>query len=226
VSETINNCKDSSSVGNLIVYPKPKAIFTIDKADEVCTTIDGVNSSINNSSLFKNGTVPQYKWSVTYNNLFDTARAIVIDSTTAPFIAAKPNFKFKDAKGTVDTSYNINMMIYTVDGCIDTLTKSIKINRRPNVDFTVPVEGCGIYIVNPTDNTTNFPNDSLQREWTVLPMGGLSLFAETTKNPYVIFPVNNTANSIAYKIKQTVTSLAGCIDSLNRFKTIHPKPTA
>ena len=226
VSETINNCKDSSSVGNLIVYPKPKAIFTIDKADEVCTTIDGVNSSINNSSLFKNGTMPQYKWSVTYNNLFDTARAIVIDSTTAPFIAAKPNFKFKDAKGTVDTSYNINMMIYTVDGCIDTLTKSIKINRRPNVDFTVPVEGCGIYIVNPTDNTTNFPNDSLQREWTVLPMGGLSLFAETTKNPYVIFPVNNTANSIAYKIKQTVTSLAGCIDSLNRFTTIHPKPTA
>ena len=226
VSETINNCKDSSSVGNLIVYPKPKAIFTIDKADEVCTTIDGVNSSINNSSLFKNGTVPQYKWSVTYNNLFDTARAIVIDSTTAPFIAAKPNFKFKDAKGTVDTSYNINMMIYTVDGCIDTLTKSIKINRRPNVDFTVPVEGCGIYIVNPTDNTTNFPNDSLQREWTVLPMGGLSLFAETTKNPYVIFPVNNSANSIAYKIKQTVTSLAGCIDSLNRFTTIHPKPTA
>jgi len=226
ISETVNNCKDSSSVGNLIVYPKPKAIFTVDKANEVCTTIDGVNSSINNSSLFKNGTVPQYKWSVTYNNLFDTARAIVIDSTTAPFIAAKPNFKFKDAKGTVDTSYNINMMIYTVDGCIDTLTKSIKINRRPNVDFTVPVEGCGIYIVNPTDNTTNFPNDSLQRQWTVLPMGGLSLFAETTKNPYVIFPVNTTANSIAYKIKQTVTSLAGCIDSLNRFTTIHPKPTA
>ena len=226
ISETVNNCKDSSSVGNLIVYPKPKAIFTVDKANEVCTTIDGVNSSINNSSLFKNGTVPQYKWSVTYNNLFDTARAIVIDSTTAPFIAAKPNFKFKDAKGTVDTSYNINMMIYTVDGCIDTLTKSIKINRRPNVDFTVPVEGCGIYIVNPTDNTTNFPNDSLQRQWTVLPMGGLSLFAETTKNPYVIFPVNTTANSIAYKIKQTVTSLTGCIDSLNRFTTIHPKPTA
>ena len=226
ISENVNNCKDSSSVGNLIVYPKPKAIFTIDKADEVCTTINGVNSSINNSSLFKTGTTPQYKWSVTYNNLFDTARAIVIDSTTAPFIAAKPNFKFKDAKGTVDTSYNINMMIYTVDGCIDTLTKAIKINRRPNVDFTVPVEGCGVYIVNPTDNTINFPNDSLQRQWTVLPTGGLSLFNATANNPYIIFPVNNTANSIAYKIKQTVTSLKGCIDSLNRFTTIHPKPTA
>jgi hypothetical protein len=228
VSETINNCKDSSSVGNLVVYPKPKAIFTIDKADEVCTTINGVNSSINNSSLFKNGTVPQYKWSVTYNNLFDTARAIIIDSTTAPFIAARPNFKFRDAKGTVDTSYNINMMIYTVDGCIDTLTKSIKIRRRPNVDFTIPVEGCGIYIVNPTDNTINFPNDSLNRQWTVLPTGGLSLFNANANNPYVIFPVNNTANSIAYKVKQTVTvkGFNDCIDSLNRFITIHPKPTA
>ena len=228
VSETVNSCKDSSSVGNLVVYPKPKAIFTIDKADEVCTTITGVNSSINNSSLFKNGTVPQYNWSVTYNNLFDTARAIIIDSTTAPFIAARPNFKFKDAKGTVDTSYNINMMIYTVDGCIDTLTKSIKIRRRPNVDFTIPVEGCGIYIVNPTDNTTNFPNDSLNRQWTVLPTGGLSLFNANANNPYIIFPVNNTANSIAYKVKQSVTvkGFDECIDSLNRFITIHPKPTA
>ncbi len=228
VSETINSCKDSSSVGNLVVYPKPKAIFTIDKADEVCTTINGVNSSINNSSLFKNGTVPQYNWSVTYNNLFDTARAIIIDSTTAPFIAARPNFKFKDAKGTVDTSYNINMMIYTVDGCIDTLTKSIKIRRRPNVDFTIPVEGCGIYIVNPTDNTINFPNDSLNRQWTVLPSGGLSLFNANANNPYIIFPVNNTANSIAYKVKQSVTvkGFDECIDSLNRFITIHPKPTA
>ena len=228
VSETINNCKDSSSVGNLVVYPKPKAIFTIDKADEVCTTITGVNSSINNSSLFKTGTVPQYKWSVTYNNLYDTAKAIIIDSTTAPFIAAKPNFKFKDAKGTVDTSYNINMMIYTVNGCIDTLTKSIKIRRRPNVNFTIPVEGCGIYIVNPTDNTINFPNDSLNRQWTVLPAGGLSLFSANSNNPNIIFPVNNTANSIAYKIKQsaTVKGFIDCIDSLNRFITIHPKPTA
>ena len=228
VSETINNCKDSSSVGNLVVYPKPKAIFTIDKADEVCTTITGVNSSINNSSLFKTGTVPQYKWSVTYNNLYDTAKAIIIDSTTAPFIAAKPNFKFKDAKGTVDTSYNINMMIYTVNGCIDTLTKSIKIRRRPNVNFTIPVEGCGIYIVNPTDNTINFPNDSLNRQWTVLPTGGLSLFSANSNNPNIIFPVNNTANSIAYKIKQsaTVKGFIDCIDSLNRFITIHPKPTA
>jgi hypothetical protein len=228
VSETINNCKDSSSVGNLVVYPKPKAIFTIDKADEVCTTISGVNSSINNSSLFKNGTVPQYKWSVTYNNLYDTARAIVIDSTTAPYIAARPNFKFKDAKGTVDTSYNINMMIYTVNGCIDTLTKSIKIRRRPNVNFTIPVEGCGIYIVNPTDNTINFPNDSLNRQWTVLPTGGVSLFSANSNIPNVIFPVNNTANSIAYKVKQSVTvkGFDDCIDSLNRFITIHPKPTA
>jgi len=228
VSETINNCKDSSSVGNLVVYPKPKAIFTIDKADEVCTTISGVNSSINNSSLFKNGTVPQYKWSVTYNNLYDTAKAIIIDSTTAPFIAAKPNFKFKDAKGTVDTSYNINMMIYTVNGCIDTLTKSIKIRRRPNVNFTIPVEGCGIYIVNPTDNTINFPNDSLNRQWTVLPTGGLSLFSANSNIPNIIFPINNTANSIAYKVKQSVTvkGFDDCIDSLYRFITIHPKPTA
>ena len=226
VSETTNNCKDSSSVGNLIVYPKPKAIFTIDKADEVCTTINGVNSSINNSSLYKNGTVPQYKWSVTYNNLFDTARAIIIDSTTIPFIASRPNFKFRDAKGTVDTSYNINMMIYTVDGCIDTLTKSIKINRRPNTDFTVPVEACGPREVYPIDNTNNFPNDSLKRQWTVLPVGGLQIFNETLNVPRIIFPVNNTANSIAYKIKQTVTSLKGCIDSLFSFTTIHPKPTA
>ncbi len=228
VSETVNNCKDSSSVGNLVVYPKPKAIFTIDKADEVCTTITGINSSINNNSLFKNGTIPQYKWSVTYNTLFDTARAIIIDSTTLPYIAAKPNFKFKDAKGIVDTSYNINMMIYTVNGCIDTLTKSIKIRRRPNVDFTIPVEGCGVYIVSPTDNTINFPNDSLNRQWTVLPTGGLSLFNANANNPYVIFPVNNTANSIAYKVKQSVTvkGYADCIDSLNRFITIHPKPTA
>jgi len=226
VTEITNSCSDSSIVGNLIVHPKPKAIFTIDKADEICTTLNGINSSVNNSSLFKTGTTPQYKWSVTYTNLFDTARAIIIDSTTSPYIAAKPNFKFKDAKGTIDTSYNINMMIYTVDGCIDTLTKSIKINRRPNVDFSVPVEGCGVYIVNPIDNTNNFPNDSLQRQWSVLPMGGLSLFNATANNPYVIFPINNTANSIAYKIKQTVTNLKGCIDSLNRFTTIHPKPTA
>jgi len=226
VSETVNNCKDSSSVGNLVVYPKPKAIFTIDKADEVCTTITGINSSINNSSLFKNGTIPQYKWSVTYNNLYDTARAIIIDSTTSPFIAARPNFKFKDAKGTVDTSYNINMMIYTVNGCIDTLSKTIKINRRPNVDFTIPYEGCGILNVLPIDNTINFPNDSLNRQWSLLPSGGLSIFNATTNNPTIIFPINNTANSIAYEVKQNVASKKGCIDELKKFVTIHPKPTA
>ncbi|MEI6585652.1 MAG: PKD-like domain-containing protein, partial [Sediminibacterium sp.] len=226
ISETTNGCKDSSSVGNLVVYPKPKAVFTIDKANQVCTTISGVTSSINNTSLFKTGTTPQYKWSVTYNNLFDTAKAIIIDSVTTPYFGAKPNFKFKDAQGTVDTSYNVNMMIYTVNGCIDTLSKSIKINRRPKVDFTVPIEGCGVYIINPVDNTTNFPNDSLQRIWNILPSGGVSLYNSTANNPYLILPINNTANSIAYKIKQIATSLNGCIDSLNRFTTIHPKPTA
>ena len=226
ISENTHNCKDSSSIGNLIVYPKPKAIFTIDKGDQVCTTINGVNSSINNSSLYKTGTLPQYKWSVTYNNLFDTARAIVIDSTTLPYIAAKPNFKFRDAKGTIDTSYNINMMIYTVDGCIDTLSKTIRINRRPNVDFTVPYEGCGILNVLPVDNTINIPNDSLIRLWSVLPTGGLSIFNSTTNNPTIIFPINKTANSIAYEVKQNVANKNGCTDELKKFVTIHPKPTA
>jgi PKD repeat protein len=226
VTENINNCKDSSSIGNLIVYPKPKAIFTIDKGDTTCTTVNGVNSSVSNSSLFKTGTIPQYRWSVTKTNLLDTARAIIIDSTTSPFIAARPNFQFKDAQGTIDTSYNINMMVTTIDGCKDTLTRKIVIARRPKVEFSIPQEACGIFNLVPVDNTINIPNDSLNRQWSVLPAGGLSILNATTFNPTINFPVNRTASSIAYEVKQAVASKIGCLDDLKKIITIHPKPTA
>jgi len=223
-TDNVNFCSDSTSITALI-HPKPKANFTINNGTRFCALANGVSTGINNTSLFQLNTSPYYQWQVFNNGIID--HAVLVDSLTIPHSATSPNFTFPDSQGKVDTAYTLRMVISTIYGCADTLSVNDTISRRPLVNFSInALRACGIDTLRPLDNTANIANDSLNRIWTVIPSSGVTINNGFSSSPALILPVNTTPNSITYNIKQSVTSLNGCSDSLSNNFIIDPKPTA
>ncbi|MCX6337281.1 MAG: hypothetical protein NT153_08380, partial [Bacteroidetes bacterium] len=198
-------CKDSITK-NITVYPKPKAIFSLPNI--ICAD---TFKTATNASVFK-GT------SVTYSWRFNTSNNYSINDITSP----TPIFNFINNQTGVDKTDSIRLRVTSVNGCIDSITKTITINRRPLAKFSVPTTYCGPASVTISDSTNNVAVSWL---WSSFP--ALSFNTTTSKNPVVTFPLNNTVDSINYRIKLTATRAGyACVDTTDRWVTIYPKPAA
>lgn len=224
VSENINGCRDSLTVGPVRVFPKPSPRFLILKDDPECSEFGGIERSIDDLSVYKMNppATTKYLWSAQYQS-GSQARSVVIDSTDLQ----KPKFRFPDNKSFFDTVYTLKLKLISVDRCEDSITNTIKVHKRPNVQFTLPIDtGCGSNNIVPLDFTNNFREDSLIRNWTVVPADGVLISDPTVKAPEFIFPVNNTDRVIVYTLRQSVRSLVGCEDVLSRTFSVYPLPEA
>jgi gliding motility-associated-like protein len=220
VSESIHGCKDSSSASTIRVFPQPKPDFIITKSDPVCSVAGGSLQSVDDLSSYKNSGTTQYNWSILYDGSNLPAPGVVI--TPTPMV--KPTFLFPDNQSVSDTTYWVKLKLISVDNCVDSITRDIKLFRRPNVQFTLPVDtGCGSNNIWPIDVTTNIPESSISRVWTVTP--AININNGNTKYPELIFPINSTNAAIVYAIKQKVTSFTGCTDERIRQFIVYPSPT-
>jgi gliding motility-associated-like protein len=181
----------------------------------------GLLQTVEDASTYKtSAAVTQYSWSTLYDGSNLNAPGVVITPTPK----VKPTFLFPDNQSVADTTYLVKLKLVSVDNCEDSITKSIQIFRRPNVQFTLPVDtGCGANNILPIDATTNIPESSISRLWTVTP--SVIINNSTTKYPEIIFPINNTDAAIIYAIKQKVTSFNGCTDERIRQFIVYPTPT-
>lgn len=202
VVEAGSGCKDSIAQ-TVTIHPAPVADFTLSANRCPWDTIFVINNSVGKAGV-------SYSWSTSSPSAWISN---VNDST--------PQIVFGNNQSGVDSTYQITLILTSVDGCVDTLTKSITIYSRPEADFTLPAAACSPISVTPTDQSTG---SSLSYSWTSTP--AVNIQGATTANPVFDFPLS-TSDSVTYTIKLLVVDMIqGCRDSISKTYTVYPKPTA
>ena len=198
-----SGCGDSITK-TVLVWPKPLSWFSIDSFACAADSVAPVNMSFS-------GTGASYEWSV-------SSSAVSISSANA----ITPYFRFPDNQSGTDSTYTIQLIITTDDGCRDTSSESITVRSRPVAGFSLPATSCAPLSISPTDTSTG---NSLAYSWSVSPLTGVTLTGSGTSNPQFSF-VSPTSDTVNYTITLNITDVNGCTDSAQRTFTVYPKPTA
>ncbi len=197
-----SGCSDST-VRQVVIYPRPLAAFDL---GSFCA---GDTVQVSNNSIFK-GAAASYNWQV--------PASVFIDDTTA----FEPRLAFPDNNSGTDSSYTLQLLVTSVDGCLDTLVQSVTVPSRPRAQFTIPTAACGPLSLSPADSSLG---NQLSYNWSVSPSAGVNINNGSASNPIIDFPVS-VNNSVVYTLTLNVVDSAGCVDSTSRVFTVYPKPVA
>ncbi len=116
-----------------------------------------------------------------------------------------------DSSGT----YNVSLIVSSVNGCTDTATKPVEIYALPTADFTVNgvCENVTSFFY---DASTVFNSTITSWNWTFDNLG-----TDNLQNPQFTFP-----DSGNYNVTLIVQSAQGCLDTVSKIITINPPPVA
>ncbi len=195
-------CTDTIT-DTVTIYPTPIADFVI--ADSSLCAPDSI--SITNLSLGKPGLI--YDWQV-------SSPAVTITGQGT----ANPGFVFPDIQSGFDSSYTIQLIVTSTDGCTDTTSHDILLLNRPLASFTIDSALCGPDTLFP-QNLSQFGN---RYSWTINPP--LFITDSSSANPGIFFPLNTTTDSIVYTLDLQLWNDSNCTDVISRSITVYPKPLA
>lgn len=198
-----SGCSDSITK-TVVVHPKPNASFSINPTTCASDTLTPVNNSNSQGST-------TYLWSAS------SSAVIISDSSLA-----QPNFIFPDNQSGTDSTYTIQLIVTSAEGCSDTTSQNVLVYTRPVADFNLTPPSCAPIILSPVDNSSG---SFLSYNWSVSPTVGVTASNAATASPQFDFlsPTLDTAN---YRISLTITDVNGCSDTMSQIYTIYPKPTA
>ena len=187
-----NGCVDSVTK-IVIVNPKPSVGFTINNTSQC---INGNNFLFTDTTIIISGTYTR-QWN------FGTG---INDTSTSN----NPNKVYTNAN-----TYSVKLVSTSNNGCKDSLTKTVTVNQKPSVGFTINnVSQCvngNSFLFN---DTSTISSGTLNRNWD---------FGNGTNsssiNPFLSYSTENT-----YSIKIVSTSNNGCKDSITKTVTVNPKP--
>lgn len=193
---TTNNGCADTLVDPVTIHPNPVANFSVNDSDQC------VNS---NNFVFTNlSTVP----SSSNTNLWDFGSGLNDTSTKA-----NPSKVY-----TANGNYTVTLITTTNFGCADTATKPMVVYAKPTPNFSI----------NDTDqclrgNSFKFTNTS-----TINPAVGLSYVwtlgqgaTSTQTSPTRVYTASGT-----YNVRLVVTSIHGCLDSVQKTVYVYPDPVA
>ena len=191
-------CKDTSSV-SIKVFPFVKANFSIDYSNN-CSPIHA--QIVNNS---KGGT--SFSWE--YGD----------GSSEVTFT---PDTLFHVYENTTDndTTFFISMQAANMQGCTDSIQRSVFLFPRVVADFSFnsPNQGC-----NPLD--VSFLNNSRGKNLDYIWDFGDKTYS-TSQNPPSRTYKNSTGKDTTYFVNLTVMNLAGCDSNITRTVQVYSKVTA
>ncbi len=196
---------------SITVYPKPLASFIL--ADKICALDSTI---ITNQSVFKTGAV-NYSWTRTspVNSLMS------FSSTTVN----QPSIYFPENTGSIDSVFQIRLVVTSVNSCVDDTIRPITQLRRPNANFVTGANiNCGPAIYTMSNGTTNVGSTYL---WSVSPTNGVFLINNNSTNPQITLPVNTSNAVINYEVKLIATrntAELGCRDTFTAPLLVYPKP--
>ncbi|MFY7885397.1 MAG: PKD domain-containing protein, partial [Dolichospermum sp.] len=182
-------------------------------ADKICA-LD--STTITNQSVFKTGAV-NYSWSRTspLNSLMS------FSSTTVN----QPSIYFPENIGSIDSVFQIRLVVTSVNSCVDDTIRPITQLRRPNANFVTGANiNCGPANYTMSNGTTNVGSTYL---WSVSPTSGVFLINNNSTNPQITLPVNTSNAVINYEVKLIATrntAELGCRDTFTAPLLVYPKP--
>ena len=183
-------CKDSLTK-TITVNPKPSVGFTINNSSQC---LNGNNFLFNDTSLINSGTLTR-NW-----DFGNGANSNIVNPSTIY---------------TSANSYQIKIVSTSNNGCKDSLTKTVIVNPKPNVGFTINNSSQCL-----VGNSFLFSDTSLISSGTFTRNWDFGNGANSNSiNPSITY---SSANS--YQVKIVSTSNNGCKDSLTKTVTVNPKP--
>ena len=199
-------CADSTNT-TIKVFPKPSAIFSLsDTAGCGPKFIRFTNTSKTNNSNTFNSLI--HRW-----NFGDGSS----DTAAFPTHTFKPN-------NSKDTVYHIQLLATTINGCADSIKKTIKVFPRPSIRFT-PDQYSGCALLN-----VNFLNQSLPKD-----TGSINIMSfrwnsgngstATTQNFSAVYAASPYGDTV-YQATLIGATEHGCLDTLVKNITVHPNPVA
>ncbi len=191
-------CKDSISK-SVIVVPKPMASFSIDFTEK-CV---GQTINLTNNSTISTGAIGLSNW--TFGDGFSSALSGA--SAMNSEIKAYPN----------QGNYSIKLLVRSSGNCVDSISKSVKINPKPVANFNAV--GLTSNLPTTLNNTSNITSGfSISYFWDFRDGSGN---VSTDKSPLYTYTVSGI-----YKPFLEVTSNKGCVDTLSKTIVISGLPIA
>lgn len=186
---SLNNggCKVVNDTTRIIIIPSPIVDFT---TTEVCQGNQNNFTDLTTSI----DAITAWNWT------FETGQTSNIQN---------PDFTFTQAG-----IHNVELVVTSQNGCMDTLIKPIKVHYLPNVNFSIP-EPC-LYGATFIDSTT--VQDTTIASWSWNFGDGVT---STEQNP-----VHQYTTAGNYPITLTVVSNFGCTNFLTINQDIYPAPNA
>lgn len=188
------------------------------------TSSDGCADSITKNLLIKPSATPNFTWQgLCYGKptqFFDQSVPENGTQVTGYQWNFGPgiNSSFVNPALSFDTAgtYPVSLTVYTVSGCNETLVQQVPVNKGAIADFSIDDSLCAGQAVNALDLSTGV-NDALT--------GWVWRFGS---NPPILgqnpsFAFQNTGVRV---VRLTVTTAAGCTDSIQTNVFVKPSPTA
>jgi len=184
-------CKDTIEK-NVTVHPQSNPDFTINKNNQC---ISGNDYAYTNTSGIPTGS---------FKSLWN------LGDLTSDTLVNIPSKKYSSAG-----SYNVKLVLTSNYGCKDSITKTVIVYPKPNVNFNIMLSNqClrGNYFV--FTNTSNISSGTLTYLWD---------YADGT-NSKNTQPAKVYSNAGKYDIKLIATSNFGCKDSLTKTANVNAHP--
>ncbi|MFH1160439.1 MAG: PKD domain-containing protein [bacterium] len=121
---------------------------------------------------------------------------------------------------TAGGSFNVNLLVTNINGCIDSVTYPVTINDAPLAQYSADT-ACFSSPTTFTDASTTSSGTIVGWLWNFGDPGSGSNNTSTLQNPTHVF-----TNIATYNVMLTVTNSLGCIDDTTMQITVNPKPTA
>lgn len=116
----------------------------------------------------------------------------------------------------VDSSYNVQLLITTSNGCVDSTTKVVTVYPKPHANFTFTNKCDGAAV--PLNSTSTIRNPGVLSSWNWNFGDNISGTGSSTTHTY-----GSPGN---YDVKLIVTSANSCSDTIVRQDTVYNNPVA
>lgn len=197
-------CRDTS-YQNVRVYPNPTSRFVVNTP----AGCGPLNTSFTNQS------VPNDTGSI---NIMTFAWRFGNGTTST---AVNPGSTYT-ASRTMDSIYAVRLIAYSEHGCRDTSYQNVRVYPNPTAAFTQNVtSGCAPLNVSFTNQSV--PNDTgnisiMNFTWNL--GNGAAAITRDANAQYIA----NLLTDTLYTVRLRAVSEHGCLDSITRVITVHPKP--
>ncbi|MBC7695028.1 MAG: PKD domain-containing protein [Burkholderiales bacterium] len=187
------SCIDTT-YGYPVVFAKPLANFAVTPT----VGCSPLTTTFNNTSI----AASTYLWKFGDNTTASTTNA---------------NHTYTNTSNTSDQTFTCSLVAITLNGCRDSLDKTVLVYYKPNAVFVLDTPRC-------LSKTISFTNNTLGSTGNVWNFGD---FSPTSFAPNPVHTYSNTTSlNITFTVQLIVTTASGCKDTTLGYPEIYAKPIA